>query len=246
MKKETALTFLPGVLFLAVWEAAVYGRDDLQFLFAAPSLIFKTALAELSAFPIWRDCGVTLLESLLGLGFGALLGTCAGLLLWRNGTADRIARPYIAILGAIPVFAVAPIMIIWFGIGLLSKAVMAGIAVFFVSLTQSYEGAHATAAQHLTFARTLAASHASVVAKIIIPGSIRWVMTGFRINVALALTGAFVAEFISSESGLGNYILRAGSLYDMPRVLFGVALLSILALGLTALATRVQQAFFKS
>jgi len=246
MNKQAFMILAPGIIFLALWEYAVSGSDTLRFLFASPSLILATAAAEFASGGIWRDCGITLLEAALGLVIGTVLGTLCGLLLWRNGVLDRIARPYVVILGSIPVFAIAPIMIIWFGIGLLSKAIMAAIAVFFISLTQAYEGAHATARQHLGFARTLNAPYGRIVLKIIIPGSIQWVMTGFRINVALALTGAFVAEFISSEAGLGHYILKAGSLYDMPRVLFGVLLLSGMALGLTKCSDYFQKFIYRT
>ncbi len=132
-------------------------------------------------------------------------------------------------------------MIIWFGIGLLSKAIMAGFAVFFVSLTQAYEGAHAIAGQHLGFARSIAAPNTRIVWKIIIPGAIDWVATGYKLNVGAALVGAFIGEFVSSEAGLGHYILKASALYDVPRVLFGLLLISLLGIGMTALAWGLQR-----
>jgi NitT/TauT family transport system permease protein len=239
--KRIIITALPGLLFLALWQGAIYGNGKLEFLFASPSAIASVAKMELLKTEIWKDCFITLTEALIGLVCGTFLGTAVGLLLWGDGRIDTVARPYIIIIGSIPVFALAPIMIIWFGIGLLSKAIMAGFAVFFVSLVQAYEGAHATADRYLGFARSLNASHRRAILKVVIPGSLQWVLTGFRMNVGFALMGAFIAEFVSSEAGLGHYILKASSLYDMPRVFFGLLLISLMAMALTGLAALFQK-----
>jgi NitT/TauT family transport system permease protein len=212
----------------------VSGNDRLQFLFASPVMIAHVAGEELGQAAIWHDIFVTLSEALLGLLAGTVLGTAAGLLLWGNGRIDFITRPYLAFIGSIPIFALAPILIMWFGIGLLSKVVMAGFAVFFVSLLQAYEGAHAIAERHLGFARSIAAPNGRIIRKIIIPGAVDWVIAGYKLNVGFALMGAFIGEFVSSEAGLGHYILKAGALYDMPRVMFGLLLISLLGLGMTA------------
>ena len=241
--KSSFLTLLPGVLFLFFWEWSVHDSDRLKFLFAAPSLIAQTGFSELQQADIWKDCGITLLEALLGLFFGTLLGTASGLLLWASRSIDTIARPYVILIGSIPVFALAPVMIVWFGIGLLSKAVMAGFAVYFVSLVQAYEGAHAIAAQYLNYAHSIRAPRFRLIFKIIVPGSIHWVLTGFRMNVGFALTGAFIGEFVSSEAGIGHYILKASSLYDMPKVFLGLLLISIMAMALTGLADIIRRSY---
>ena len=227
--------FMPAVVFLLVWQGVVDDNTKLQFLFASPSSIGKVALDELGRTDIWRDIFVTFSEAALGLLAGTVLGTLAGLLLWGNGKIDFITRPYIVIIGSIPIFALAPITIMWFGIGLLSKVVMASFAVFFVSLQQAYDGAHAIAEQYTGFAKTIAAPNARIVRRIIIPGAIDWVIAGYKMDVGFALVGAFIGEFVSSESGLGHYILKASSLYDMPRVLFGLFMISLLGLGMTSL-----------
>ena len=235
------LTLLPAIIMLIAWELAVQGSQRGQFLYAAPSLIAKLGWSELQTSAFYIDIGTTLSESVLGLLGGLGFGTLAGLLLWGNGRADRIIKPYVILLGAVPVFALAPVFILWFGIGLLSKAIMAGFAVFFVSLVQAYNGAHNAADQYAGFARSIKAPHLRLVQKIIIPGALEWVFSGIKISVGLALTGAFIAEFVSSEQGLGHYILTAGSLYDMPRVFWGVLVLAVIALALTTISEVVQR-----
>lgn len=230
------IALLPAIVFLGFWEWYVSGDPKLQFLFASPSMIADVALAEWPQAAIWHNTFITFSEAALGLIGGTILGTALGLILWGNGRIDFITRPYLTFIGAIPIFAIAPITIMWFGIGLLSKAIMAGFAVFFVSLVQAYEGAHIVAKQHLGFARSIGAPNGRIIRKIIIPGTFNWVIAGYRMNVGFALMGAFVGEFISSEAGLGHYILKTSSLYDMPKVLFGLFMLSVLGLLMTAAA----------
>jgi NitT/TauT family transport system permease protein len=235
------IALIPAVVALGLWEGSVYGDQRLQFLFASPSLIAGVAFDELGHFAIWHHTFITLSEAALGLLFGTVLGTLCGLLLWGNGKIDFITRPYLVFIGSIPIFALTPITIMWFGIGLASKAIMAGFSVFFVSLLQAYDGAQAVAKEHLGFAKSLGTSNARVIRKIIVPGAIDWVLAGYRIDVGFALMGAFIGEFVSSEAGLGHYILKASALYDMPRVLFGLFMLSMLGLGMTALAWGIQK-----
>lgn len=232
---QTLFTILPALLLLAAWQMAVDGNQRLEFLFASPHRIAQIAWVEWRNAEIWYHSWVTFVEAALGLLAGTVLGTLAGLLLWGNGRIDRITRPYLIVLGSIPMIALAPITIMWFGIGLLSKVVMAGFAVFFVSMMQAYEGASVIGRAYLGFANSIAAPTHRIIRRVVLPGAFSWVIAGYKMNVGAALMGAFVGEFVSSEAGLGHYILKASSLYDMPRVLFGVLMLSLLALLMTAL-----------
>jgi NitT/TauT family transport system permease protein len=241
MMRQSAITLVPGVLCIALWHFVVSGNTRLEFLFASPALIAKTALVELTDGPIWLDIATTASEAILGLLLGSIFGCVLGLVLWTNETVARIARPYIVIVGSIPIFAIAPMLIIWFGTDLLSKVVMSAFSVFFVALAQTYDGALFCAREYSQYAETLQAPRLRVVTKVIIPGALRWVAAGFKISIGLALVGAFIGEFVSSQVGLGHYILTAGSLYDMPRVIFGVLLLSLLALALTALVWCIER-----
>lgn len=224
---------LPAIVFIISWEALVHDKPHTRFLFGSPRAIFEVALAEMPTHSLWIDIGTTAIEAILGLICGSTIGSLLGLLLWSNERVAKIARPYITLIGSIPIFAVAPMLIIWFGIGLLSKVFMASFAVFFVALAQAYDGACYSAERYSHYGRSLGASHKDLIFKMIVPGALRWVIAGAKISVGLALVGAFIGEFVSSEAGLGHYILTAGSLYDMPRVLFGILLLSILALIMT-------------
>lgn len=231
------LTLLPLAAFLLFWQWSVSDDTQRQFLFASPVAVWNIAVEELPKLSLWQDAGVTLLETILGLAAGTLIGTSLGLLLWMRQSLAWLVRPYLIVLGALPIFALAPMLIIWFGTGLLSKIVMAGFAVLFVALLQTYEGADATDKRFNAMPRALGASGWRYIRLVILPGAWQWVLTGFKLNVGLALVGAFIGEFVSAERGLGHYIIKAGSLYDTPRVILGLILMSAMALALTSLAS---------
>ena len=141
-------------------------------------------------------------------------------------------------------FAIAPMMIIWFGTGLLSKVVMAGFSTAVVSLVQAYDGARNASVEQLTMAQLFGATRWELLRKVVIPSSLVWVLSGFRLNIGFALIGAFIGEFVSSEAGLGHYILRASGLYDVPRVLFGVFVMACVGLLLTGVLSLVERRWF--
>lgn len=229
------LCALPGVVLLVLWEELVLDDTRLKFLFGAPSLVFQAGIEEFLKSPpdILRHIRVTAFEAIAGLVIGAVIGTTLGLILWADPRIARISKPYIVILGSIPVFGISPMLIIWFGTGVLSKVVMAAFGVIFVTMGQAYEGAQSSALEYTSYAKSLNASKGIIARKIIIPGALRWVTAGLKASVGLALMGAFIGEFVSSDAGLGHFILESGSLYDVPRVLLGILLLSLLALGMT-------------
>jgi NitT/TauT family transport system permease protein len=227
--KHIILLLLPGLFFLIFWQIMTQGNTQRLFFFSAPTAIISVFFSDIQTTLLWRDIAYTGCAALGGLVFGTLFGSILGIGLWAGPRFARISKPYIALLSAIPVFAIAPMMILWFGIGLLSKIVMAGFAVFLVASSQAYEGAAATASQHLLFARSLGAKQLPIIRRIILPGSLSWIAAGIRLNIGFALIGTFIAEFISSEYGLGHYILKAGGLYDMPRVFVGIILLTTLS-----------------
>lgn len=227
--RHSVIVLLPGLVFLLFWEWMTHGNDNRLFFFSAPSRIAMTFLSDIQTIGLWQDIGYTAFAAFCGLLIGTVCGSALGITLWTSPRFAVISKPYIAILGAIPVFALAPMMIIWFGIGLWSKIMMAAFAVCLVACAQAYEGAQQTAKHHLLFARSLAASKLRIVRMIILPGALRWVMAGIRMNIGFALIGTFIAEFISSEHGLGHYILKAGGLYDMPRVFTGIILIAMVS-----------------
>jgi len=243
-KNSRIFLALPGILFVIAWQLAVLGSSRREFLFGSPLAVGMVAVRELSRGNIFLDVGTTAVETILGLLLGSVAGTLLGLSVWINSRVAHIVKPYVVMLGSVPIFAVAPMMIIWFGTGLLSKIFMAAFSTCLISFSQAYEGAMSANVEHLMLAKSFRASSGQVLFKIVVPSAFAWVLAGFKLNVGFALVGAFVGEFVSSNSGVGHYILRASGLYDVPRVLFGILVLACLALTVTGCIAWCERRWF--
>ena len=186
------------------------------------------------------DFGVTFIEALAGFALGNFFGSLIGLSLWYSRTAFSISRPYIVALGSAPLFALAPILVIWFGTGILSKILIAALSTVFVALFQSYTGASEVNSEYLRLMQTFGATKQQTFRKVIAPSSIVWVISAFKLNVGFAILGAFIGEYISSNRGLGHLILVASGLFDISLVLCSVLLLVCVALVFNYAISRVE------
>jgi len=223
----------PALLFVAIlaaWEVFASQLPRFNFLFGSPSEIFASLVRNTASGLLVNDFFITGFEALIGFVVGVIFGTLAGFVLWYSPLVARISRPYIVILGAVPIFAFAPMVIVWFGIGFEMKVAMAALGTFLVALTQAYEGAKSIDVEEFRLLKIFGATRFQIFQKVIFPSSLSWVLASMKLNVGFALLGAFIGEFISSNSGLGHFMIRAGSLYDIPSVFAGGAYLILLAL----------------
>ncbi len=212
----------------------------MRFFFGFPGEVVADGFHRLADGSLFLDLLATASEVILGFICGNLIGTFIGVSLWYSKTTMSIARPYITLLGAMPVFALAPLLIIWFGTGLFSKIVIATLSTVFVALTQAYTGASGVSTEHLRLMQTFGATRHQTFRKVVAPASIVWVLSAFRLNVGFAILGAFVGEFISSNMGIGHLILVAMGLFDTSLLLLGVFLLSAMAFVLDWLVQKLE------
>ncbi len=219
------------VLLLGIWEAAAWS-PKVRFLIGAPSLVLHHLFLASVDGSLLIHAGVTGGEALVGFVIGVLSGTLAGFMLWYSPRVAAFAKPYIFILSILPPFAFAPVIIIWFGIGFGMKAAIAALATFLVSLSQAYEGCRAIDPQLFDLLRSMGATRAQMLRKLVFPSSLSWVFNSLKLNVGVALLGAFIGEFISADRGIGFYMIKAGSLYDIPGVWAGAIYLVALAASL--------------
>jgi NitT/TauT family transport system permease protein len=225
-----AQVIVPGISFLLFWQFYVGNDPHLRFLYGSPSLVLKKLIHDIPQGGLLWDVTVTAEEAFLGFLLGCSVGTLLGLILWSSTNIARVAKPYIIILGAIPIFAIAPMTIIWFGTELFSKVMIAALSTVLVSLVQAYEGARNVDPDLIALMKTFGANKLQIYRKVIMPATLVWVIASLKLNIGFALLGAFIGEFISSEAGLGHYILRGSGLYDVPQALAGVVCLIILSL----------------
>ena len=215
---------------LALWEVAVSDSRRLMFLFGSPSAILRAAATDIQTAPFWQDVLATASVTLIGLAAGTVLGAALGLAIWVHPRVATFMRPYILAAGALPIFALAPMLIIWFGVGLMPKIVMASFSVLLVMIIGTYSLARDAHADHEEWMTGLSMSRGMRLRLVVIPVVLDGVLVIMARSVGIAIVATFIGEFIASQNGLGRYILKSGGLYDMPRVLFGIVALALLSL----------------
>jgi NitT/TauT family transport system permease protein len=242
--RNIILTLIPLLLFLLLWEFVFATTARAKFLFASPSLIYAALVENIRNGTLPKDILVTGEETLLGFIIGNVVGVLIGLSLWFSNRVAKLAKPYIIAIGVIPIFAIAPMMIIWFGTGLYAKIMMAAISTVTIAITQAYEGARNVDDQQIQLLKSFGASNSQVFKKLVVPSSLVWLFNSLKLNVSFALLGAFIAEYISSFEGLGHRIFKAGGTYDVPLVLAALLCIILLALFFHLIITLVEKNFF--
>lgn len=231
--KNFMYSISPYILFaviLAVWEMVSTQFVRLNFLFGTPSDILTSLVKNTANGLLINNFLITGYEALVGFVIGVVLGTLVGFLLWYSPLIAHMSKPYIVIISSIPVFAFAPMVIVWFGIGMNMKIALAALGTFLVALAQAYEGAKSVDVEEYGLLKIFGATRVQILQKIIFPSSLSWVLASMKLNVGFALLGAFIGEFLSANQGLGHFMIRAGSLYDIPSVFAGGVYLVALAL----------------
>jgi NitT/TauT family transport system permease protein len=234
------------ILFFASWEIAVRAGWLHVYLYGIPSGIWSRFIELLSNGVLLHDAWVTGIESIIGFVIGSVFGSLLGLALWMTPRFAMILRPFIVAINGLPKIALAPLIIVWFGLGLESKIAIAAIVTFIVSLITAHSGAMEVDQDLIRLMRSLGARRLQTFSKVVLPSTIPWIVSGLRLNVGFALIGAVVGEYIAAKEGLGYRIYYAGTLYDLNTVWVGLFALMILALVLDYIVTLVERHFQKS
>jgi NitT/TauT family transport system permease protein len=227
-------------LFL-LWEGAVRVKLLPAILYGQPSGIWLKLVVSLADGTLERNCWVTFEEALAGFLLGTILGTAAGLALWLSPMTGKVLRPIIIALNGVPKIALAPLIIVWFGIDIGSKIASAAILTFIVALITAQSGTARVDGDLVTLMRSLGANRWQTFRKIVMPASVPWVVAGLRLNIGFALIGAVVGEYIAAKEGLGYLVYYAGTMYDLNSVWLGVFALMAMALLLDGLVSLIER-----
>ncbi len=186
---------------------------------------------------LWFNVGVTLEAAAIGFVIGLAAGVIVGFLLGLSTGAAKVAAPFITSLNSMPRIALAPMFVIWFGIGLGSGVALVISLVFFIALTNTLSGAQSVDRGHLVLARLYGAGRFETIGKVVLPATVPWILAAGRLSLANALSGAIVAEMFLGQSGLGFLIVTSSGLFDMGRVFAAVIVALIIAALLDWLGT---------
>jgi NitT/TauT family transport system permease protein len=228
------------LLLLLGWEVAGRTSRMVFFLVGTPGAMFREMRQLLLVDHLLRHFWITGSEATVGLLIGTFVGASIGLCLWYSETLAKTARPFIIALATLPIFAFAPLMIVWFGIGWGMKVALAAFSTVFVAFDQAYRGANLTSKDSVDVLKGMKASQHQIFSKVVVPGALDWVLSSMRLNVGFGLLGAFIGEFIAADQGLGYLILRASGLYNIPRAFAAAMGITILAFILNAIAWYIE------
>jgi NitT/TauT family transport system permease protein len=204
-----------------------------ELFFSSPSQVFKALLTQWSNGTFLQDTGITVFETLLGLVAGSLVGMFVGLILPQLRFASNVFEPFLMVLNGIPVIVIAPLFILWLGLGILSKIGISVYIVFFAMFIPVYTASLRLDTTFIDALRVMGASRSQIFWKVIVPSSLPSVYTGLKIGSGLALIGAVIGEFVASRAGLGHMILYASGTLDTPTLYLGIITLALFAAALS-------------
>ena len=221
----TSPGLLPPMVFENDQQAAFFFGEPLKVL----SRIWHWFIADAD---IYGHLGVTLIETLLAFGIGALSGLGGGLWLALQPMASALLEPYIKAMNAMPRIILAPIFAVWFGLGIASKVALGVTLVFFIVFFNVYQGVKEVSPVILANARMLGASPRQLLRHVYLPSATSWVFSSLHTSVGLAFVGAVVGEYLGSASGVGYLIHQAEGVFDINTVMAGSLVLTGFALAL--------------
>jgi NitT/TauT family transport system permease protein len=227
-----------GVLLLALWQLLAH----LEPLFVARPWATAVTLKD------WAGNGLLVKNTLptieeIGIGFaiGMAAGVVLGWLLASVPLLDNATRPYLDVANAIPRIGLAPLFVLWFGLGLESKVILVISVIIFVSMINAYSAVKSIEHEHLLLVKSLGATRWDVARKVWWPSSMPWLLASFRLGAAYAVGAAVVGEFVAASKGLGYLLAYRSSIFDIPGTYAALVLLGALAAILTGAVTLVEK-----
>lgn len=230
---------------LLIWEAAVRIAGLPAFILPSPELVWIRLGEVLDNGTLWRHTWVTAREVVLGLGLGASLAVLMGYVVAKSHIVERLLSPYLVASQAIPVVALAPLLVLWFGTGVFSKVLVCALTVFFPVLVNTIVGVRAVPIELHDLMRSLRASRLQVIRYLELPAALPILLGGFRIGATLAVIGAVVGEFVGADKGLGFLVNVARGQYDTALVFVAIATLIVMALCLYGVVILIEKQFLK-
>ncbi len=232
---------LPIAAALAAWELVTRLKWLPPYLLPSPEAVAGRLAATIASGMLVQHVMVTLQEVLLGLALGLILATAAGTLLAKSPAAEQLLSPYIIASQSIPTVAIAPLLVIWFGPGRLSKILISALLVFFPVLVNTMVGIRSVPEDLRDLMRILKASHWQVFTRLELPAALPVYLGGVKVGATLSVIGAVVGEFVGSDEGLGFVINVARGMYDTALVFGAVFVLIGMALSLYGLVTLIER-----
>jgi NitT/TauT family transport system permease protein len=240
-RAEILLVPIAMVALVGIWGVVTALGDYPPYLLPAPGAVWSRFLVVAADGTLWYHTSITLLEILGGLLLGLTVATLFGYLLAKSPLVERFLSPYIVASQSVPIVALAPLLIVWFGFGMLSKVLVCALTIFFPVLITTIVGLRSVEEDLMDLMRSLQASRWQVFRYLEVPAALPVLLGGLKVGVTLSVIGAVVGEFAQSDRGLGFLVNLANrGLFDTPLMFVALFVLMTIALGLYGLVSAVE------
>ncbi|HEX5326751.1 MAG TPA: ABC transporter permease [Acetobacteraceae bacterium] len=221
---------LLAVVLLAAWQVAGTYVPGAKALASTPLLVAERFVEIAGNGVLWDNLLPTLEETFGGLLLGLAVGVTGGVLMARSRFAGVVLDPYVVGINGVPRVALGPFFVVWFGIGILSKVLLAVSIVFVVVLFNTREGIESIDEDLVDALRSMRASRWDMLRYVVIPSLVPWLLASIKIGIGLALTGAVVGELVGASAGLGWYITNSLNIIDMTGAVTALLVMGVLAM----------------
>jgi NitT/TauT family transport system permease protein len=236
---------LLAIVLLSVWQWGVTAGWIDRFFFSQPSDVAQRVWIMFRSGSVWPHLVTTLVEASFSFAIGLLFGVVFGFVLARNEFLAALLDPYIRIANALPRLVLAPIFLLWFGLGIWSKVALGVTVVFFIVFFNTYQGVRDVDTVVLNNVRVLGASERQIVSQVLIPSALTWIFTSLHISVGFAIVSAVIGEYLGSSRGVGYLIAQAEGVFDTTGVFAGMAILSAVVLVVGSGVDRMERRFLR-
>jgi NitT/TauT family transport system permease protein len=229
------LQLLLVVMALGAWEYRGATSRKFQFFFSRPSRIAVRAWDWLTSLDIYRHAGLTLAETATGFAVGVSLGLTLALICYYSPLVHRLIEPFMDIANAMPRVVFGPLFILWFGLGMMSKAMLAASLVLFIVFFGTLAGLKEVDNHIVQKVKLFGAGPKDLLVHVLLPSALSWVFSGLRSSIGFALAGAVVGEYVGSSRGIGYQIALAEGTLDATGIFAGLVILAAIVIGLNYL-----------
>jgi sulfonate transport system permease protein len=226
--------------FLMLWEVAS-GRWIEPFLISSPSRIISSMISDFSSGDLLQHTWVTFEEIAIGFPIGAISGIALGYAFGRSQLLAEVFEPIIIGLNGIPRTALAPLFIVWLGIGLWSKVGVVFLLTFFLNFFNTYTGMRQMDQEYIDLARLMGVKRLKLTFKVIFPAISPYVFTGIRTSIPFAAIGAIVGEFVAATEGLGFFIRLSAGIFKTADVFVGIIVLMLMVIAMDKIAEMIEK-----
>jgi len=226
---------------LALWELISRFLVANALFLAAPSQIAVAIYNLGRSGQLWHHIGVSSAEFALGYVIACVLGIALGLAMASSATFKQAAQPWVSGLYATPTIALAPLFILWFGIGIWSKVIVVISLVLFPVTINTEAGLRTTSERLIEMLRSFGATRRQIFFKVSLPSAVPFILAGLKLGIGRGLIGVVVAELFGSRAGLGNLISQSADAFNMPELFAGVVILAFAGIVMTAGFSKLEQ-----